>query len=128
MVAHLAHLLRVERLYVDRARRALTDHEPLITSSGLGNDDDPARAQHLAVPQIIHGMQAIRRDLDALLSGCDDLALARAIRHEVRGRITVREIAVKMVEHEDDHAGAVAALVRRAPSSGRVIIPLSRRS
>lgn len=128
IAAHLAHLLRVERVFVERARRALAEDEPEIPSTRVDNDGDPALAQRLAVPQIIHGMQAARRELDELLAGCDDAALARAMRHERLGRMTVADVAVKMTSHEDEHAAAVARLVRLAPSSGRVIIPLARRS
>ena len=128
IAAHLAHLLRIERIFTERARAALTQHEPLVASTDVKNDDDPALAQHLAVPQMIHGMLNVRRELDALLATCDEPELARAIVHERFGRMTIAEIAVKMAAHEDEHAAEVAKLVRQAPSSGRVIIPLTRRS
>ncbi|MBI5284995.1 MAG: DinB family protein [Chloroflexi bacterium] len=128
IAAHLAHLLRTERLFVDRARLALTEHEPRIPSTRALNDDDPGLAQRLAVPQIIHGMQASRRELDELLARCDDAALLRVMVHERLGRLTVRDLAVKMAAHEGEHAEAIAQLLRQVPSGGRVIIPLTRRS
>ncbi len=128
IATHLAHLLRVERAFTERARAALREHEPFVPSTGVKNDDDPALAQRLAVPQIIHGMLNARRELDALLAGCDEAGLERAIVHERTGRMTIAEIAVKIVAHEDEHAAEIAKLVRQVPSSGRVIIPLTRRS
>ncbi len=128
IAAHLAHLLRIERVFTERARAALTEHEPAIASTSVKNDDDPALAQHLAVPQIIHGMLNVRRELDALISGCDAAALARCVVHERIGRMTVADIAVKMAAHEAEHAAGIARLVRQAPSSARVTIPLTRRS
>jgi uncharacterized damage-inducible protein DinB len=128
IAAHLGHLLRIERLFVGRARAALTEDEPFMSSTRMLNDDDPAVAQHLAVPQIIHGMQAARRNLDELLAGCDEQRAGRAIQHERLGRMTVAQIAAKIAQHEDEHAAEVARLVRQAPSGGRVIIPLTRRS
>jgi uncharacterized damage-inducible protein DinB len=128
IAAHLAHLLRIERVFVDRARAALTQDEPHMPSTRAANDDDPGLAQGLAVPQIIHGMQAARRELDELLAGCDEQKLERAILHERLGRMTVAQIAAKMVQHEDEHAAEIARLARQAPSGGRVIIPLRRRS
>lgn len=128
IATHLAHLLRVERAFTGRARTALAEHEPFVSSTGIDNDDDPALAQRLAVPQIIHGMLNARRELDALLAGCAAAGLERAIHHERIGRMTVAEIAVKIVAHEDEHAAEIAKLVRQVPSSGRVIIPLTRRS
>jgi hypothetical protein len=128
IATHLAHLLRVERIFTDRLRVALVEDEPLIASTGVKNDDDPGLAQQLAVPQMIHGMLNVRRDLDALLEACDDAALDRAIIHERLGRMTVADTAVKMAAHEAEHAVEIAKLVRQAPASGRVIIPLTRRS
>jgi len=128
IATHLAHLLRCERMYVERMRRALEEHEPLIASSGITNDDDPALAQRLAVPQIVHGLQASRRELMLLLGRMDAAALERAIMHEPRGRITVSAMLGKAAAHEAEHAGAVATLARQAASARRVTIPLSPRS
>jgi len=128
VAAHLAHLLRTERIFTERAQRALAEDEPRIASTGAGNDDDPALAQRLAVPQMIHGMQAARRDLDDLLARCDDAALERALLHERLGRMTVAALAEKMASHEREHAAEAGAIIRQLPATGRVIIPLSRRS
>jgi uncharacterized damage-inducible protein DinB len=128
IATHLAHLLRIERVFAERARAALSEHEPSVPSTAVKNDDDPALAQHLAVPQIIHGMLNARRELDALLAGCDEASLGRAIVHERIGRMTIADIAVKMAAHEEEHAAEIAKLVRQVPASARVIIPLTRRS
>jgi hypothetical protein len=128
IAAHLAHLLRLERLYVGWARRALDDAEPRIESTGVTNDDDAGLAQRLAVPQIVHGMLNARRDLDALLADCDDAALARPLTHARLGRWTVGSVARKAVQHEDEHAAAVVSIVKGLPPSGRVILPLVPRS
>jgi hypothetical protein len=128
IATHLAHLLRVERAFTERALAALSEDEPFINSTGVKNDGDPGLAQRLAVPQIVHGMLNVRRELDALLDGCDEAALERALMHERFGRMTIADIAVKMAAHEDEHAAEVAKLVRQVPSSGRVTIPLTRRS
>ncbi len=128
IATHLAHLLRIERVFTERAAAALSEHEPVVGSTSVKNDDDPGLAQHLAVPQIIHGMLNARRALDGLLAGCDERALYRAVVHERVGRMTIADIAVKMAAHEDEHAAEIAKLVRQVPSSGRVIIPLTRRS
>jgi uncharacterized damage-inducible protein DinB len=128
IATHLAHLLRIERVFVERARRALTNDEPRVASTRASNDDDPGPAQKLAVPQIVHGMQATRRDLDRLLAGCEERALERGIIHERLGRMTVSAMAEKIAGHEREHAAAVRRLARQAPASARVIIPLSGRS
>ncbi len=128
IAAHLTHLLRIERVYVERARVALVEVEPYAASTRVHNDDDPGLAQHLAVPQMVHGLLNTRRDLLALLAACGEAGLQKAIRHETLGRMTVEEIAVKMAGHEDEHAAAIGILVKQAPASARVIIPLAQRS
>ena len=127
VAAHLAHLLRIERVFGERGAAALREDEPFCPSAAAVNEDDPALAQHLAVPQIIHGLQAARRDLETLLDA-GDTSLTRAIVHETRGRMTVEEIVKKMADHEREHAESIAALARQALNTRPVTIPLTRRS
>lgn len=128
IAAHLSHLLRIERVFAERGQRALREDEPLMASTRVHNDDDPGLSQRLAVPQIIHGMQASRRDLERILDEGGDAGLERAITHERLGRMTVAQIMAKMAQHEAEHADEVAALARQAQAAAHVIIPLKPRS
>lgn len=128
IATYLAHLLRIERVYAERAAVALAEDQPVIASTRVQNDDDPGLAQRMAVPQIIHGMLNARRDLLAVLDRCDDAALARTAQHETLGTMSVRQMLEKMAGHEEEHAGDVARLVKLAPPTARVILPLMRRS
>jgi uncharacterized damage-inducible protein DinB len=127
IAAHLAHLLRIERVFAARGARALVEDEPFCASTAVLNADDPALAQHLAIPQMIHGMQASRRELEALLDA-GDAGLARTMMHERVGRMTVGDIVKKMADHENEHAATVATVARQAASARRVTIPLAPRS
>lgn len=127
IATHLAHLLRCERMLAERSALALREDEPLVASTGVTNDDDPVVAQRLAVPQVIHGLQASRRDVDSLFDRMEERDLGRAIRHERLGRVTVAEMVAKMAAHEDEHGTAVDQLARLARSAQRVMIPLSPR-
>jgi uncharacterized damage-inducible protein DinB len=127
IAAHLAHLLRIERVYAERGARALVEEEPRCASTAVLNDDDPSVAQRLAVPQIIHGLQASRRDIESLLDH-GDAALARVIMHERIGRMSIEAIVKKMADHEGEHGDSVAALARQAAAARPVTIPLARRS
>jgi uncharacterized damage-inducible protein DinB len=128
IAAHLAHLLRIERVYAERASAALTQDAPFVASTRVHNDDDPALAQRLAVPQMIHGLLNTRRDLEAVLSNCGLTDLQRPIRHETIGLMTIEQIMVKMSGHESEHVEEIQRLVKQAPTSARVIIPLTTRS
>ena len=128
IAAYLAHLLRIERVYAERAAAALDEEAPFVASTRVHNDDDPGSAQRMAVPQMIHGMLNTRRDLLAVLDRCDDAALQRTVRHETLGPLSVQQMMDKMAGHEAEHADDVARLVKLAPPSARVILPLMRRS
>src|SRR5436305_14855611 len=78
IAVHLAHFLRVERAVDEGIARSRSEHGARMASAGASNDGDETLAQHLAVPQIIHGLQASRRALDALL---DEDAVARRQLH-----------------------------------------------
>lgn len=127
IAAYLAHLLRTERVFSERAERALREEEPLVPSTGVENNEDPGLAQRLAVPQIIHGLQAARRQLDELLASCGESELRRAVVHERLGRMTVAQIAAKMAAHEAEHAADVARVAASLPATKRTIIPLTPR-
>jgi uncharacterized damage-inducible protein DinB len=127
IAAHLSHLLRIERVFAERGALALREDEPFVKSTAVANDDDPAQAQHLAVPQMIHGLQASRRDIEALLDG-GEASLERTIMHERIGRMTVEQIVRKMSDHENEHTVAIAVLARQAQNARRVTIPLTPRS
>jgi len=110
IATHLAHLLRTEREHVEHARR---DSDVTAPDTTAANDGDDALAQRLAVPQIIHGLQASRRQLEALIDGAHTPAAAAAGAH--------------VAAHEREHAAAIAALARSAPQSPPVI-PLAPRA
>lgn len=128
IATYLAHLLRIERVYAERAAAALAEDQPFIASTRVHNDDDPGLAQHMAVPQIIHGMLNARRDLLAVIDRCDEAAFARTAQHETLGKMSVAQMLEKMADHEEEHTADVTRLVKLAPSSARVILPSMRRS
>ncbi len=128
IAAELAHLLRIERAFAERARVALVEDTPFVESAAAHNGDDAGLAQHLAVPQIIHGMLNTRRELEDVLAQCDDDVLARTVEHARLGRMTLAALMTRMADHETEHTVSVLKLVRQAPKTGRVILPLIPRS
>ena len=127
IAAHIAHLLRTERAYGGAARAALTGDGTVMTSTAVDNDDDPGLAQRLAVPQIVHGLQACRRDLEAAVEEASARGVPRTITHERIGPMTVEDVARKMASHEDEHAAGIEALARAARSARPAVIPLTQR-
>jgi uncharacterized damage-inducible protein DinB len=126
IAAHLAHFLRVERAVCEGIANARSTADAQMTSAGASNDGDDALAQHLAVPQIIHGLQASHRALDALLD--DRAILERELHHARMGRITVGDLLRAHADHEREHAEQIVALVKQARTARRLIIPLAQQT
>jgi hypothetical protein len=126
IAVHLAHFLRVERAVCAGISTAIAADGPPMASAGASNDGDEAAAQHLAVPQIIHGLQASRRELVALTAG--ETAVTRILVHERMGRLTVSGLLRAHSGHEREHAAAIERIAQQARTARRVIIPLAPRS
>ena len=122
IAAHLAHFLRVERAVGEGVAGAGLQPRQMA-SAGASNDGDEGLAQRLAVPQIIHGLQASRRALEALLVG-DDVP-RRQLHHQRLGVLTVADLLHSHADHEREHAQQISALVDQARTARRVIIPLA---
>ncbi len=106
----LAHLVTMERILTDRARRVLTEDNPYVAS--ISNDElqEQARsAQRMPVPQIVHGMLAQRRDVVSLLRPLSPQQLGRPYHHEGRGNLTLGWVFQRIAEHERDHAEQIRA-------------------
>ena len=113
----LAHLLHSERVLLENARAALThDTYAVISMTDEQREDEAKRAQRMAVPQIVHGLLASRRDTTRLLEQLSDPELARPVRHARLGEQTVGWLFERAAEHELDHAGQIRA-VRDATSA-----------
>jgi len=123
IAAHLAHFLRVERAVCQGIAEARSGADAYMASAGKDNDGDDTLAQHLAVPQIIHGLQASRRALEALLK--DEGVTHRELRHERMGRLSVGDLLRSHADHEREHAEQIVALVEQAHTARRLIIPLA---
>ncbi len=110
----LAHLLASERLRTERIALALAQNGAPITPSPPGAHEANARAgRRVPVPQIIHGLLAVRRELERTLTGTADLeaSLGQAVIHPQRGRDTVRwMLNEKVIGHEAEHAAQIEAL------------------
>ncbi len=111
----LAHLLSTERIFIDRARRAVEVAN--YTATPVSNDireEHLGMAKRMPVPQIVHGLLAQRRDTLHLVESLSAAALARTLSHPVRGRQTVQWQIEHVIEHELEHAAELQ--VRRETS------------
>jgi uncharacterized damage-inducible protein DinB len=107
----LAHLFTTEGIMLERARAALAQSGYVVTPlSDDERDRGRLQAQRMAVPQIVHGLLARRRDTERTLAGLSEQELARTLRHSRWGERTVAWLFERAAEHEAEHAGQIRAL------------------
>jgi hypothetical protein len=113
----LAHLLSIERLWAGRIALALAQDGATITPSPPEAHDEGARAgRQVPVPQLIHGLLGVRRDVEKLLEksrGRDRALLANTLWHpRLQERLDLSWMFAKVAGHAEEHADQVEALRR----------------
>ncbi len=110
----LAYLLASERLRAQRIQLALRDDGCVITPSDPDAHAQQARSGRSApVPQLIHGMVAVRREVEGLLAeaGALERGLERSVVHPVHGSQSAAWMfAEKIIAHEVEHLKQIEAL------------------
>ncbi len=110
----LAHLLATEHLRAGRIAAALEQDGAEIEPSDPEAQQREARAgRHAPVPQLIHGLLAVRREIELLLQRAanSENGLQRAVVHPRLGRQAVESmISEGIVAHETEHAIQIEAL------------------
>lgn len=109
----VAHLADTDERTIDRIRRMLSEHEPML---------EPYDQAALAVDRDYIGMdlaeqlarlRELRSAHVALLEGLDGAAWSRAGHHGEHGRVTVQQLTAHSAGEDGDHLGQIAALVPR---------------
>jgi uncharacterized damage-inducible protein DinB len=114
----LAHILSTERIFIDRAHKAVEQGGcEVIPVSDAVREEHLGMAKRMPVPQIIHGLLAQRRDTLGFVESVSEAGLACIIRHPVRGEQTARWQIEHVIEHEEEHAGQIR--VQRAQPAAR---------
>ncbi len=113
----LAHLLEMERILMRWAQEALINADVLFTPVTDEDRREQANlARRMAVPQLIHGLLARRRDTAHSLNGLSQPELARPLRHSSWGACTVTTLFQRVAEHEAEHAEQIRALRFEEPA------------
>jgi uncharacterized damage-inducible protein DinB len=110
----LAHLLASERLRAERIALALgRDGSPIVPLDPQAQQAEARTGRHAPVPQLIHGLLAVRREVEKLLQRAERIegGLDRAVLHPTAGRQSVGwMIEAMIVQHEAEHAAQIEAL------------------
>lgn len=101
----LAHLLSTERIFIERARKAVILGDYIITPvSDDVREEHLATAKRMPVPQIVHGLLAQRRDTLQFIESLTQDDLKRTLSHPLRGEQTALWQIEHVIEHEQEHA------------------------
>ncbi|HXH21657.1 MAG TPA: DinB family protein [Dehalococcoidia bacterium] len=111
----LAHLLSHERLWAERIRLALQSDGARIDPSPPEAHEENARAgRHAAVPQLIHGLLGVRREVQKLLdtsTGPRGRMLPNTLWHSrLQQRLDLAWMFDKVAGHHEEHIAQIAAL------------------
>lgn len=128
IATHLAHILRLDRELAAATRAVLAGEAAVMPHIAGDNPRDVDVASRMAIPQIVHGLLNARRELDELLVSLGDDGLDREIRHEKMPPTSVQTLVGMLAEHDEAHNREIARLVKLAPLSARVTVPLRQRS
>jgi hypothetical protein len=110
----LAHLLYSERMQAERIDAAIRQDGATITPPAPDAGIEAARAGRISpVPQLIHGLLAVRRQIETSLDGTDLASgiLQRGINHPLQGRQTIEYmLQERVLAHELEHIAQIESL------------------
>jgi hypothetical protein len=111
----LSHLLAGERLWCGRLKLALAEDGANITPSPPEAHEDDARAgRAAAVPQLIHGLLGVRREIEMLLAAASDSERSfkpNTLWHpRLRERLNLAWMFDKIAGHHEEHIVQIEAL------------------
>ena len=106
----LTHLLLSEQKLLERAQGGRGDGHIVTPNTDAKRQDAAKRAQGMAVPQVLHGLLAQRRDTMRLLERLTAQDLARPVRRPPDPDATVARLFGEAAAHEIEHAEQIRAV------------------
>ncbi|CUS02199.2 protein of unknown function [Candidatus Promineifilum breve] len=104
--ALIGHLLAVEHAYQGHIRRIIEENEPLLTAF-------PPPAEHQPGVSVATAAERFRQSREATLSILRGLSAGdwqRKAMHETRGRISLRTLVQRLVEHDIEHTNQLVEI------------------
>jgi uncharacterized damage-inducible protein DinB len=103
--AVVAHLLAVEHAYQSHIRRIIEENEPLLPSSHSAVEHQPGGS--------VAAAEQFRQSREATLTTLHGLAAGdwqRKAIHETAGRISLRSLVQRLVEHDIEHTNQLVEI------------------
>jgi hypothetical protein len=120
----MAHVRAANDILEPRILQILVRDEPPIAAFDERRWSEVARYDTLPVTELLSVMRARRRELVRALRAISAEDWERAGRHEVKGRVTVLDVARHIADHDDEHIEQIAQAAgmdegRRTKDEGR---------
>jgi uncharacterized damage-inducible protein DinB len=103
----LGHLASVEKLYLARFKRVLSEDRPLLPEIV---PDESAHRSSDPLPVLLASFEEARGETVALLQTATGGDWGRPAVHETRGETDFRRLAELLLEHDVEHLNQVAAI------------------
>lgn len=117
----MAHLMFWEQRMRDGIRRALGRPGPFPSAPSEAEQEAEVGRQ-APVPQIVHGLLAVRREIRLLVESLQPGDLPRPATHPELGTVTVERMFRRIAEHETEHCRQIEA-IRQVLRTGTVRTP-----
>jgi uncharacterized damage-inducible protein DinB len=105
----LVHLVEVERAYLARLKRVLSENEPIVPAIHPGDSHEiPDSLENL-----IDAFRDAREETLVFLQGVSPAGWQRAAIHETKGRVTMRFLVQDLVNHDIEHTNQIVETIQK---------------
>jgi uncharacterized damage-inducible protein DinB len=104
----VCHLADCEQFFADRMKRTIAMDRPLLIGADGSRYPGPLRYHDRDADEEIELITSTRRQMARILRLIDDGAWARTAVHSETGLVTLRQLVLHAVRHQEHHLGFVA--------------------
>ena len=105
----VSHLILVERAYLARLKRIITEDEPAVPYI---HPDETAHDRLTPLDELSEAFRLTREDTLAALQALGPGGWQRAAIHETRGRVTLRFLVQDLVGHDIEHTNQLVEVIQ----------------
>jgi hypothetical protein len=105
----VSHLTLVERAYLARLKRIITEDEPTVPYI---HPDEAAHDRQTPLAELSEAFRLAREDTLATLQALGPGGWQRAAIHETRGRVTLRFLVQDLVGHDIEHTNQLVEVIQ----------------
>ena len=113
---NIAHLAKLQSIYIERIDKILSHEDPLLQDYAPEQDPDLPAWMNLNTDALLERMNSDRKQIYAIITSLSDKQLARIGTHTTRGRLPLSGWIEMMILHEAHHIWTIFKLVHNGES------------